>query len=173
MSDLVVTSIDNNNPSHFRTMDADGKFDCSSTTPKTVDNFCLELKDEVVDQVLTLEDFLQAKAEADLRISNPLSCLQDFGRVEEAIVGIGDRDEITGSERRKGAAAMVPMDEAALQRQRRMIKNRESAARSREKKQVRFLAVSYNHEFTLCFNLVIQLLILILICCLHVYPPRL
>jgi hypothetical protein len=34
---------------------------------------------------------------------------------------------------------MEPLDKAAQQRQRRMIKNRESAARSRERKQVRFI----------------------------------
>ncbi|KAJ4834173.1 hypothetical protein Tsubulata_004698 [Turnera subulata] len=40
-----------------------------------------------------------------------------------------------GKRGRAAAAAMEPMDKAAQQRQRRMIKNRESAARSRERKQ--------------------------------------
>ncbi|KNA20359.1 hypothetical protein SOVF_053150 [Spinacia oleracea] len=51
--------------------------------------------------------------------------------------GVGGGMEVMGGVRgkRRGGPIMEPLDKAAQQRQRRMIKNRESAARSRERKQ--------------------------------------
>lgn len=134
--DSVVALIGNRNPSQFRTVDMDAKFDTSSSASKTVDDLWKELKEEAVGEMI-LEGFLQAKPQdQDVRILNPFSCLKDFDRVyvEEETVGFGNGVDISGRGKRR-RAAMEPMDEAALQRQRRMIKNRESAARSRERKQ--------------------------------------
>ena len=67
--------------------------------------------------------------------------------VEGSIVGFGNGVEVAGSGggggrgKRGRTVVMEPLDKAAQQRQRRMIKNRESAARSRERKQVRGLYV--------------------------------
>ena len=59
------------------------------------------------------------------------SSVEVFGNGEGAfVVGVG---------RGKRRAVEEPVDKATLQKQRRMIKNRESAARSRERKQVNFL----------------------------------
>ncbi|RVW48961.1 G-box-binding factor 4 [Vitis vinifera] len=43
--------------------------------------------------------------------------------------------EIVGGRGKRRAPVLEPLDKAAQQKQRRMIKNRESAARSRERKQ--------------------------------------
>lgn len=59
--------------------------------------------------------------------------------VEEGnqVLGFGDGSvESGGRGRGKKRPVLDPVDRAALQRQKRMIKNRESAARSRERKQV-------------------------------------
>ncbi|KAJ8428073.1 hypothetical protein Cgig2_006796 [Carnegiea gigantea] len=50
-------------------------------------------------------------------------------------VGNGGGEVVVGRGKRRGGPIMEPLDKAAQQRQRRMIKNRESAARSRERKQ--------------------------------------
>jgi ABA responsive element binding factor len=73
-------------------------------------------------------------------------------KVEGSIVGFGNGVEVElvagsggggggggGRGKRGRTVVMEPLDKAAQQRQRRMIKNRESAARSRERKQVRGL----------------------------------
>ncbi|CAK7346772.1 unnamed protein product [Dovyalis caffra] len=74
----------------------------------------------------------------------PPSAFQVLDKVEGSIVGFGNGVEgelVAGSGsgggrgRRGRTVVMEPLDKAAQQRQRRMIKNRESAARSRERKQ--------------------------------------
>ncbi|XP_048436852.1 G-box-binding factor 4 isoform X1 [Pyrus x bretschneideri] len=147
----------------------------SSTAPppKTVDEVWREIvsgecrkecKEEVPDEMMTLEDFLAragAVEENDIkdfplappppeteRLSSgvfsfdqiPLSPFGSIDKVEGSIVGFGNGPDPAGSgggvgRRKRGRAVMEPMDKAAQQRQRRMIKNRESAARSRERKQ--------------------------------------
>ena len=63
-------------------------------------------------------------------------------RVVDGVVGFGNEVEVVGG-RGKRRAALEPLDKAAQQRQRRMIKNRESAARSRERKQVNLFCFSF------------------------------
>ena len=79
--------------------------------------------------------------------SLPPSSFQVLDKLEGSIVGFGDGMEVElvagsgsggGRGKRGRGVVMEPLDKAAQQRQRRMIKNRESAARSRERKQVRF-----------------------------------
>lgn len=135
----------------------------SSNAPKTVDEVWREIvsgdrkecKEEAQEETITLEDFL-AKAgaveEEDIKVLPterlsggvfafdpvPPSPFTALDSVEGAIVGFGNGvDIIAGSGRgKRGRAVLEPLDKAAQQRQRRMIKNRESAARSRERKQV-------------------------------------
>lgn len=72
------------------------------------------------------------------------SPFQMLDKMEGSIVGLGNGMEVIGSGggggggrgKRGRGVLMEPLDKAAQQRQRRMIKNRESAARSRERKQV-------------------------------------
>ncbi|CAN1801971.1 G-box-binding factor 4 [Linum perenne] len=97
-----------------------------------------ELKEEP-DEMMTLEDFL-AKAgavddEDEVKMpqlhperTNAISMLDN---VEGSIIGFGNG----GRGKRGRAPVLEQMDKAAQQRQKRMIKNRESAARSRERKQ--------------------------------------
>ncbi|KAL9394625.1 hypothetical protein Peur_013910 [Populus x canadensis] len=76
----------------------------------------------------------------------PPSAFQVLDKVEGSIVGFGNGVEVElvagsgsggggGRGKRGRTVVMEPLDKAAQQRQRRMIKNRESAARSRERKQ--------------------------------------
>ncbi|ESQ44597.1 hypothetical protein EUTSA_v10003246mg [Eutrema salsugineum] len=72
----------------------------------------------------------------------PHNPFQMIDKVEGSIVAFGNGLDVYGGGRGGGGArgkrarVMVePLDKAAAQRQRRMIKNRESAARSRERKQ--------------------------------------
>lgn len=129
---------------------------------KTVDDVWKEIvagrscKQEVPDEMMTLEDFL-AKAgaveEEDVKIppppperllsggifsfdnpSNPNSNSNIDGVTGFGIgIGFGAEEMVGGRGKRR--AILEPLDKAAQQRQRRMIKNRESAARSRERKQ--------------------------------------
>lgn len=110
---------------------------------------------------MTLEDFLAragAVREGDVRVPSSGSMQAGFGvdpvlddrlvqqeqllMVENPILGFGNGVEGGGAGGCGGGGRgwkrpMVdPVDKAALQRQKRMIKNRESAARSRERKQV-------------------------------------
>lgn len=122
-----------------------------------------ECKEEVPDdEMMTLEDFLAragAVEEEDLKIPPPLMGSVSAGtermsggvfsfdpsspspfragtQVEGSVIGFGNGGEVIGGGRAKRRAAVLePLDKAAQQRQRRMIKNRESAARSRERKQ--------------------------------------
>lgn len=130
---------------------------------KTVDDVWKEIvagrrecKKEAPDEMMTLEDFL-AKAEAveeeedvkvrqaerliggihgfdSMNMMSPFPSRQVSGGV--VVVGYGNGGEEVIGGRGKRRALLEPLDKAAQQRQRRMIKNRESAARSRERKQV-------------------------------------
>lgn len=93
------------------------------------------------DGEMTLEDFL-ARAGAvsveDVRVaSDSVFGVDPVVGVENAVMGFGNEVEGGGRvEKGKKRALVDSMDRAAVQRQKRMIKNRESAARSRERKQV-------------------------------------
>ncbi|KAG6607637.1 G-box-binding factor 4, partial [Cucurbita argyrosperma subsp. sororia] len=117
------------NPIHMSAMDMDSKLDGPSTPSGGVDDVWRE---KAVEEMMRWEDFIGVKAQEDIRLLNPLNCFPQFE--EEMIVGFGNGGEISGRSGKRRRAPMEPMDEAALQRQRRMIKNRESAARSRERK---------------------------------------
>lgn len=83
---------------------------------------------------MTLEDFLAregAVKEDEVRISGPSAPVMGFLGGMEAVGVPGG-----GGGRGRKRQLMDPVDRAAMQRQKRMIKNRESAARSRERKQV-------------------------------------
>ncbi|XP_039062281.1 G-box-binding factor 4-like isoform X2 [Hibiscus syriacus] len=123
----------------------------------------ISMKEEAPDEMMTLEDFLAkagaveetaavATAEVKLhpdRLSGGVCTFDPVGsgafqmldKMEGSIVGLGNGMEIIGSGgggrrgKRGRGVLMEPLDKAAQQRQRRMIKNRESAARSRERKQ--------------------------------------
>ncbi|XP_040365094.1 G-box-binding factor 4 isoform X2 [Rosa chinensis] len=147
--------------------------------PRTVDEVWQEIvsgvsrkecKEEVPDELMTLEDFLaRAGAVEDNDIKDlhlvpppeterlsgglsggmfgfdqialsPFQSIEKIEKVEGSIVGFGNGAEVAASGGGRGRgkrarAVLEPMDKAAQQRQRRMIKNRESAARSRERKQ--------------------------------------
>ncbi|GAV59880.1 LOW QUALITY PROTEIN: bZIP_1 domain-containing protein, partial [Cephalotus follicularis] len=117
------------------------------------------------DDMMTLEDFLAKAGAVDDRdvkmeegLPPPMAELLSgrmyaFDAVPQiayqvimvgSIVGFGNGMELTaggggggvgGVRGRRGRVMMEPLDKAAQQRQRRMIQNRESAARSRESKQ--------------------------------------
>ncbi|KAJ9146122.1 hypothetical protein P3X46_028429 [Hevea brasiliensis] len=120
-----------------------------------------EMKEEP-DEMMTLEDFLaktgavevgedEVKMPPPERLSGgvyafdpvPPSAFQMLDKVEGSIVGFGNEVEVAagrggsgvGRGKRGRTPVMEPLDRVAQQRQRRMIKNRESAARSRERKQ--------------------------------------
>lgn len=96
---------------------------------------------------VTLEDYLSKSrviGADDVKTSAAASASERIGQVDleetgNHMVGIGDDAVAGGGERVRGRKrpAVDSADRAALQRQKRMIKNRESAARSRERKQVR------------------------------------
>lgn len=82
---------------------------------------------------MTLEDFLAregAVKDDEVRISGPSAPVMGFLPGAEAVGVAGG-----GGGRGRKRQLMDPVDRAAMQRQKRMIKNRESAARSRERKQ--------------------------------------
>ncbi|XVF39072.1 hypothetical protein PTKIN_Ptkin01aG0006300 [Pterospermum kingtungense] len=121
------------------------------------------MKEEAPDEMMTLEDFLAkagaveeaaAAATAEVKVNPDRlsggvyafdsvggSAFQMLDKMEGSIVGLGNGMEVIGSGggggrgKRGRGVLMEPLDKAAQQRQRRMIKNRESAARSRERKQ--------------------------------------
>ncbi|KAK2457907.1 G-box-binding factor [Trifolium repens] len=142
-------------------------------TPRTVDDVWREIvagdnrecKEEISDEMMTLEDFL-VKAGAvddeedggddDVKMTIPLSetlsgsgmfsldpNFQGIESVEGSVIGFGNGNgngngvEVVegGGRGKRGRPVLEQLDKAAQQRQRRMIKNRESAARSRERKQ--------------------------------------
>lgn len=116
-----------------------------------------EMKEEAIDEMMTLEDFLakagavedsagggdvdvKAVATVTERLSGGVYAFDQPAaaspfQVEGAIVGFGNGVEVVGGRGKRGRMMLEPLDKAAQQRQRRMIKNRESAARSRERKQ--------------------------------------
>ncbi|KAG2267394.1 hypothetical protein Bca52824_061949 [Brassica carinata] len=103
------------------------------------------LKEEAQEDeyMMTLEDFLAKAAEMDddeIDVKIPLSgdgYTFDYPMMPQLPQQQQDPVEmVEGSARRKRGRVMVEaMDKATAQRQKRMIKNRESAARSRERKQ--------------------------------------
>ncbi|KAK9036780.1 hypothetical protein V6N11_021708 [Hibiscus sabdariffa] len=121
--------------------------DCNSNVARSVDEVWREIvsgerkeitmKEEAPDEMMTLEDFL-AKAGA---VEEAAEVKLHPDRWRGSIVGLGNGMDIIGSGggggrgKRGRGVLMEPLDKAAQQRQRRMIKNRESAARSRERKQ--------------------------------------
>lgn len=149
---------------------------------KTVDDVWKEIvagrrkcKEEAPDEMMTLEDFL-AKAEAvekeeeeDVKVRLSGGSIRGFDsmammspfpprQISGGVVvvgGFGDGEEVIGG-RGKKRAILEPLDKAAQQRQRRMIKNRESAARSRERKQV----ICFS-QTTFCFRGIILYLVLL------------
>lgn len=116
---------------------------------------------------MTLEDFLarEGVGEEEFRVS-PVR-YSEVGLQEGRFVGVpplqvqqavvqGDVDAGAGLWRGKRRAALLEplvVDRVTQQRQRRVIKNRESAARSRERKQV-FFFYRMNHDafFFQCFG---------------------
>ncbi|KAJ0245152.1 G-box-binding factor 4 [Hirschfeldia incana] len=104
------------------------------------------MKEEAQDEyMMTLEDFLAKAAEMDddeIDVKIPPESLsgEGYGFDYPMIPHEPQHDQVEmveGSTRRKRGRVMVEavMDKATAQRQKRMIKNRESAARSRERKQ--------------------------------------
>ncbi|CAI8604339.1 unnamed protein product [Vicia faba] len=135
-------------------------------TPRTVDDVWREIvagdhrecKEEIPDEMMTLEDFLvkagavdgeDVDVDEDVKMSIPMaenlsgsgvfsldSSFHGVESVEGSVVGFGNGVEVVeGGKGKRGRPVMEQLDKAAQQRQRRMIKNRESAARSRERKQ--------------------------------------
>lgn len=112
-------------------------------------------KEEAVDEIMTLEDFLvkagaveeeaverpvQGEVKVELgteRLSGGIFAFDTpyMATPQQSVQGFGNGMEVIGGGRGKRKAILEPLDKVALQRQRRMIKNRESAARSRERKQ--------------------------------------
>ncbi|KAL5231196.1 hypothetical protein ABZP36_029972 [Zizania latifolia] len=83
---------------------------------------------------MTLEDFLAR--EDDPRVTAMEGTMTvGFPDGAEGVGTVGGGRGGAGGGRGRKRALMDPADRAAMQRQKRMIKNRESAARSREKKQ--------------------------------------
>ncbi|KAJ0976808.1 hypothetical protein J5N97_012282 [Dioscorea zingiberensis] len=92
------------------------------------------------DGEMTLEDFLAragAVSAEEVRVASETVFGVDPGvGVENPVMGFGTEVEGRGrGGKGRKRPVMDPMDRAAVQRQKRMIKNRESAARSRERKQ--------------------------------------
>lgn len=86
---------------------------------------------------MTLEDFLArevAVKEDEVRIPGPSAPVE--GQVAMGFLGGPETVPASGGGRGRKRQLMDAVDRAAMQRQKRMIKNRESAARSRERKQV-------------------------------------
>ncbi|XP_075509452.1 G-box-binding factor 4-like [Primulina tabacum] len=97
------------------------------------------------EEMMTLEDFLEAAAKeeeketaADVKeekLGGEIYASKNSG-VSGIGIGVGlDVGGLGGGRGRRSLSLLEPLDKVAQQRQRRMIKNRESAARSRERKQ--------------------------------------
>lgn len=83
---------------------------------------------------MTLEDFLAREDGAAVRAPGPSAAPEEQAAMP-TMAFLGGAAGARGGGRGKKRQLMDPMDRAAMQRQKRMIKNRESAARSRERKQ--------------------------------------
>ncbi|KAL5846209.1 hypothetical protein ACOSQ3_009733 [Xanthoceras sorbifolium] len=118
-----------------------------------------EMKEEASDDMMTLEDFLakagavdEDEVEAEDVKAVPMAVTERLSgggvyafdpappgspfQVEGgSIMGFGNGVDRVSGRGKRGRVMLEPLDKAAQQRQRRMIKNRESAARSRERKQ--------------------------------------
>uniref|UniRef100_A0A0D9V876 BZIP domain-containing protein n=2 Tax=Leersia perrieri TaxID=77586 RepID=A0A0D9V876_9ORYZ len=86
---------------------------------------------------MTLEDFLAREGGAVKEdvVAGPSASAVEGQVVMGFLNGAEVAGGVTGGGRSRKRQLMDPMDRAAMQRQKRMIKNRESAARSRERKQ--------------------------------------
>uniref|UniRef100_J3M7K0 BZIP domain-containing protein n=1 Tax=Oryza brachyantha TaxID=4533 RepID=J3M7K0_ORYBR len=83
---------------------------------------------------MTLEDFL-AREDDPRATAVEGNIVVGFPDGAEGAGTVGGGGRGSGAGRGRKRALMDPADRAAMQRQKRMIKNRESAARSRERKQ--------------------------------------
>ncbi|VAH65835.1 unnamed protein product [Triticum turgidum subsp. durum] len=83
---------------------------------------------------MTLEDFLAREEGAAVRGPGPSAAPEEQAAMPTMAL-LGGAEGARGGGRGRKRQLMDPMDRAAMQRQKRMIKNRESAARSRERKQ--------------------------------------
>ncbi|KAL6506596.1 hypothetical protein OROHE_022428 [Orobanche hederae] len=135
---------------------SDGQLEPRRVVRKTVDDVWREIvagkksEKQPKEEMMTLEDFL-VKAGA---VEETVLATRDVLKVKEeqssgGIYVYESKSDVIGSEaavgmdvwdmgRRRGKRSLSllePLDKVAQQRQRRMIKNRESAARSRERKQ--------------------------------------
>ena len=100
------------------------------------------------DEMMTLEDFLVKAGAVQDQDQDENENEEDVKMKEERLGGGSilafPNNNINGSARvGKRPRVLEPLDKAAQQRQRRMIKNRESAARSRERKQVPLLLIRF------------------------------
>lgn len=95
-------------------------------------------------EMMTLEDFLLKAEEAASSGAAAAVKLKEEGG---SIGGISDFMNCAGEARvgvKRSFSLSAAPGKAVELRQRRMIKNRESAARSRERKQVRFSSIAFN-----------------------------
>ncbi|KAJ1424982.1 Cupredoxin [Sesbania bispinosa] len=108
----------------------------AAAPPKSVDDVWREIvagerrefKEEAPDEMMTLEDFLVKAGAVDDEDEEEVKMPVPLTERLSGSAGGGGRGK-------RGRPVLEQLDKAAQQRQRRMIKNRESAARSRERKQ--------------------------------------
>ncbi|KAK6131473.1 hypothetical protein DH2020_034781 [Rehmannia glutinosa] len=136
---------------------SDGEMEPRRVVKKTVDDVWREIvagkkseKKQPKEEMMTLEDFL-VKAGAveeaasatrgvlevkEEGLSGGIYAYESKSGVIGTEVGLGmDVGDLGRGRGKRSLSLLEPLDRAAQQRQRRMIKNRESAARSRERKQ--------------------------------------
>lgn len=134
----------------------DGELEPPRAVRKTVDDVWREIvagkksEKQPKEEMMTLEDFLAKAGAAEEGRSVEVKEEGLSGGIfryesSSGVIGSGSGMglDVGGLGRGRGKRSMSllePLDKASQQRQRRMIKNRESAARSRERKQVGVLA---------------------------------